>query len=150
MRAVEFVVESANLDPSFVEAVSDWQEMWNPDAAAKVILASKEARPFTKAPAIKYILRAVRSYRPAAGPVVAYSTSRKGAENFVYSLEVPGKWVVVRKDFSAADFLLDFTAMIQHYGLVGDRDLTEHEIWMRNTPYYATPDPEEVVGNFRT
>lgn len=143
--------EKPQYSPEFWEAVDSWQSMWQPAKNARIILASPEAKPFMKAPSVKHIFRAVRSLDPSKSPVIAYSTSIVGAEQFAKSLEVSGKWVVVQKKFSPADFLLDFTSMIEYYKIgLGYGYRKEHEIWMRNTPYYASPDQDEVVDMFRT
>lgn len=153
MRITEIITESENIQPSeqFVQAVENWQEMWQPAQAARIILASPEAKPFMRAPAIGKVYRAVKALnKPSRGSVIAYSQSKQGAVNFVYSLDVSGKWNLLEKDFNSADFLLDFTAMIQHYNMVGHRDENEYEVWMKPTPYYTIGTEEEVVHRFRT
>ena len=151
MRILEILIENQISQPSekFVQAVGDWQEMWQPAKAAKVILSSPEAKPFMNPPGISKIYRAVKSLnKPSRGSVMAYAQSPQGAANFVYSLDVSGRWYLLEKDFNPADFLLDFTAMIQHYKMVGDRDENEYEIWRKSTPYYTTGTKEEVVATF--
>ena len=151
MRILEILVENQISQPSekFVQAVSDWQEMWQPNQAAKIILASPESKPFMRPPSLGKIYRAVKTpNKPSRGSVMAYSQSKQGAVNFAYSFAVSGRWYLLEKDFNPADFLLDFTAMIQHYKMVGDRDENEYEVWMKPTPYYTTGTKEEVVATF--
>ena len=153
-RGEERVWEDADqpISPEFQAAVENWQEMWDTDAAAKIILASPEAKPFMKPPVgFMYVFRAVKQLNtPSKNTVIAYSLAHQGAENFAKTLDIPGKWYLTSKNFNPADFLLDFSAMIQHYKLAGDRDMPEYEIWMKPTPYYTTATKDEVFGTFRT
>jgi hypothetical protein len=152
MHVREIITESEKqIGSGFKEAVENWQEMWNPEQAAQIILASPEAKPFMRPPSAGKIYRAVKSLnKPSRSPVIPYAQNPQGAANFVYSLDTPGKWLIVEKDFNPGDFLLDFTAMIEHYGMVGGRDENEYEVWMKPTPYYATGAREEVVSTFKT
>ena len=154
MKITEVITESTEqISPEFQAAVENWQEMWDTDAAAKIILASPEAKPFMKPPVVPfgYVFRAVKQLnKPSKNTVIAYSLARRGAENFAKTLDIPGKWYLTSKKFNPADFLLDFSAMIQHYKLAGDRDMPEYEIWMKPTPYYTTAVEDEVCGTFRT
>ena len=152
MRILEILTESEKqISPEFQEAVQDWQEMWNPEQAAQVILSSPEAKPFMKPTNIRKMYRAVGSLdKPSHSPVIPYALNPQGAANFVYSLDTSGKWFIVEKDFNPGDFLLDFTSMIQHYGMVGDRDENEYEVWMKPTPYYTAGSRKEVVSTFKT
>ena len=152
MHIREIITESEKqISSEFKEAVENWQEMWNPEQAAQIILASPEAKPFMRPPSAGKIYRAVKSLnKPGRSPVIPYAQDPQGAANFVYSLDTPGKWFIVEKDFNPGDFLLDFTAMIEHYGMVGGRDENEYEVWMKPTPYYAAGSREEVVSTFKS
>ena len=49
MRINEILEEAAEqIGSEFKEAVENWQEMWNPEQAAQIILASPEAKPFMR------------------------------------------------------------------------------------------------------
>ena len=138
----------------FRSAVDDWQSMWNSAEAAKIILASPEAEPFKRLPTIPgiYIYRAIKPLKSVAkGPVVPYSLTAQGAVNFAASLYVTGTWYLIEKSFYNRDFLLDFTAMIKYYNIVGHQDENEHEVWMRNTPYYSRVTQDyEIQDKFKT
>lgn len=145
------VLKKSQISDEFKNAVADWQEMWQPTEAAKIILASPEARPFMQPPSLTKIYRSVRKlYKPSKDAVVAYAANWQGAANFAESFNVNGKWFMIEKKFNPNDFLLDFTRMIQHYGLVGPKDENEYELWMKPTPYYTTGTEEEVYMRFAT
>jgi GNAT superfamily N-acetyltransferase len=136
--------------PEFENAVDNWGSMWRPKENAQIILSSPEAKPFMRSPSIKNVYRAITSLKSTNSPIIPYATNIEGAKEFALSLEITGKWYIVQKVFSPQAFLLDFTNMIRHYKLVGDRDIVESEIWMKNTQYYSEYKKDEIVSTFRT
>ena len=152
MNIKEILTESTDqLNPDFVQAVQDWQEMWNTDAAAQVILNSPESEPFRRAPRVQQLFRAIipkdreLNAIKSNGVVVAFATQLEGAVNFVQTLETQDDWVIVAKPFNPQDCLLDYTAMVKHYGLTDSGYVEEHEVWMRPTAQYTGAKKTEVV-----
>lgn len=152
MNIKEILTESTDqLNPDFVQAVQDWQEMWNTDAAAQVILNSPESEPFRRAPRVQQLFRAIipkdreLNAIKSNGVVVAFATQLDGAVNFVQTLETQDDWVIVAKPFNPQDCLLDYTAMVKHYGLTDSGYVEEHEVWMRPTAQYTGAKKTEVV-----
>jgi hypothetical protein len=138
--------------PEFVEAVENWQEMWNTDEAAKIILNSPESKPFRTPPSATKLYRAVvpkdreLNSIKANGSVVAFATKLDGAINFVQTLETMDEWIIIEKPFNPSGFLLDYTAMIEHYKLSDfDRYVDEAEVWMKPGPQYSGVKKSEVV-----
>ena len=138
--------------PEFVEAIENWQEMWNTDEAAKIILNSPESKPFRTPPSATKLYRAVvpkdreLNSIKANGSVVAFATKLDGAINFVQTLETMDEWVIIEKPFNPSGFLLDYTAMIEHYKLSDfDRYVDEAEVWMKPGPQYSGVKKSEVV-----
>jgi putative chitinase len=136
----------------FVEAVGNWQEMWNTDEAAKIILNSPESKPFRTPPSTTKLYRAVipkdreLNSIKANGSVVAFATKLDGAINFVQTLETMDEWIIIEKPFNPSGFLLDYTAMIEHYKLSDfDRYVDEAEVWMKPSPQYSGVKKSEVV-----
>ena len=151
MRATEFLSEASTEE--LQEALENWMEMYSTPHDIQTILLSKESRPFKKPPNIKWLYRAIvlknRNINniKSTSQVIAFATDIKGAVTFVRSLDVYGDWVIIRKPFNAADFLLDFTGMYEaiaqgahHYGYV-----SEHEVWMKPTPEYIGAKRNEIV-----
>jgi hypothetical protein len=158
MKILEITESAETIKPSpeFIQAVEDWQSMYHPDQAAKIILNSPEAQPFMRAPYIPQtdtLFRAVRAGRfprVSKGPVVAYAWSASGAYAFVHTLDVRAKWRMAVKEFNPGDFLLNFTDMIHHYKRTGGRYIAEDEVWMKPTPYYTTVDETDLRRSFRS
>jgi hypothetical protein len=146
MKANEIVKEN---NRTLDDSLEDWMEMWNSDQAAQVILASPESQNFKKIPSLNKLYRAIvpgnKEFNSikSSGQVVAYATRIEGAIEFVQSLEIMDKWVIIEKDFRPADFLLDFTSMYE--ALSTASYTSEHEVWMRPTSYYAGVNKNEVV-----
>lgn len=135
---------------SLEDSLEDWMEMWNSDQAAQVILASPEAQNFKKISGVSKLYRAIvpgdndfNSIK-STGHVVAYATKIEGAIEFLRSLEIMDDWAIIEKDFRPADFLLDFTSMYEALSSAGGYT-SEHEVWMKPTPYYAGVNKNEVV-----
>jgi hypothetical protein len=77
---------------------------------------------------------------------VAFATRIEGAIAFVRSLEITDPWVIIRKRFNPADFLLDFSSLRAKFDPDEDgRFENEHEVWMRATPNYSSVNKDEVV-----
>jgi putative chitinase len=149
---VDSEVKDNEPSPEFVEAVENWQEMWNTDEAAKIILNSPESRPFRTPPIATKLYRAVvpkdreLNSIKANGSVVAFATKLDGAINFVQTLETMDEWVIIEKPFNPSGFLLNYTAMIEHYKLSDfDRYVDEAEVWMKPGPQYSGVKKSEVV-----
>jgi hypothetical protein len=144
--------EQKETSPEFVEAVDNWQQMWDTEEAAKVILNSRESQPFRRPPSVQKLYRAIipkdreLSTIKANGSVVAFSTNLKGAINFVQTLETMDDWIIIEKSFSPSEFLLDYTSMIKHYKLSEfDRYVDEYEVWMKPSAFYTSAKKDEVV-----
>lgn len=146
MKANEFIPED---QLTLNAALENWMEMYDTETAAKTILASPEAEPFTKPPSVQKLYRGIvpkdRDINEikANNSVVAFATSIDGAVAFIESLETMDAWVIIAKDFRPADFLLDFSALYQEYSTEASVD--EYEVWMKPTPYYAGVNKNEVV-----
>ena len=151
MRATEFLAEASVEE--LQAALENWMEMNSTPQDIQTILSSKQSKPFKKPPNIKWLYRAIvlknRNINDikSTNQVIAFATNIKGAVNFVRSLDVYGDWVIIRKPFNAAAFLLDFTSMYEaiaqgahHYGYV-----SEHEVWMKPTPEYTGAMKNEIV-----
>lgn len=151
MRAAEFVIE--NQSDELHQALESWMEMESTPHDIQTILLSSESAPYKKPPNVKWLYRAIvlknRNINniKSTSQVIAFATDIKGAINFVRSLDVYGDWVIVRKPFNRADFMLDFTSMYEaiaqgahHYGYV-----KEHEVWMKPTPEYIGAKKSEIV-----
>jgi hypothetical protein len=144
--------EQKETSPEFVEAVDNWQQMWDTEEAANVILNSRESQPFRRPPSVQKLYRAIipkdreLSTIKANGSVVAFSTNLKGAINFVQTLETMDDWIIIEKSFSPSEFLLDYTSMIKHYKLSEfDRYVDEYEVWMKPSAFYTSAKKDEVV-----
>jgi putative chitinase len=149
---VDSEVKDNEPSPEFVEAVENWQEMWNTDEAAKIILNSPESKLFRTPPSATKLYRAVvpkdreLNSIKANGSVVAFATKLDGAINFVQTLETMDEWVIIEKPFNPSGFLLNYTAMIEHYKLSDfDRYVDEAEVWMKPGPQYSSVKKSEVV-----
>jgi hypothetical protein len=151
MRATEFLAEAS--PEELQEALENWMEMYSTPHDIQTILLSKESKPFKKPPNVQWLYRAIvlknRNINniKSTSQVIAFATDIKGAVTFVRSLDVYGDWVIIRKPFNPADFLLDFTSMYEaiaqgahHYGYV-----SEHEVWMKPTPEYIGAKKSEIV-----
>jgi hypothetical protein len=56
------------------------------------------------------------------------------------------EWVIIEKPFNPSGFLLNYTAMIEHYKLSDfDRYVDEAEVWMKPGPQYSGVKKSEVV-----
>jgi hypothetical protein len=159
MRITEIITE-AYLGPDSIEtsglsdAMSDWSEMWETVQSVNTILASPEAKPFTKPPAgIKTLYRAIVpkdqevNQIKSGGKIVAFATDIKGAHQFIQTLNIQDRYVIIAKKFQPQDFVLDFTSFFEtyDYGSLNQRYVSEHEVWMKNTPYYNSASKNEVV-----
>lgn len=159
MRITEIITE-AYLGPDYIktpglsDAMSDWTEMWETVQSVNTILASPEANPFTKPPAgIKTLYRAIVpkdkeiNQIKSGGKIVAFATDIRGAHQFIQSLDIQDRYVIIAKQFRPHDFVLDFTSFFEtyDYGSLNQRYVSEHEVWMKNTPYYNSVSKDEIV-----
>ena len=139
-----------NLSTKFITAIDYWAEMVNSTEAAIAILEDDASTPFKKPPKINKLYRAIRTlYKQNRNLVIPYASDIQGALAFTYSFDIPANWYIIEKEFRPNDFYLDYSSMIEYYGLdyAGE---DEFEIWMRNTPYYNMGTEEEVVKTFQT
>jgi ribosomal protein S18 acetylase RimI-like enzyme len=156
MRAQEFVTEQQADDfEGFQEAVYSWMANEATPEDMSLILNSPYSEKFRRPPAgISKLYRAIfprdrdLNTIKSRSEIVAFATRIQGAIEFVHTLGLDydspdARWVIIGKPFNAADFLLDFSAMAQHYGL--DEGLEEYEVWMRGTPQYRSANKKEVV-----
>ena len=118
------------------------------------ILNSPEADPFKKPPTnIKALYRAIVPKNneineiKTGGKIVAFATDIKGAHEFIHTLDIQDRYVIIKKEFRPQDFLLDYTSLYETYDETtqGMYYLSEHEVWMKNTPYYRSAQKDEVV-----
>lgn len=159
MRITEIITE-AYLGPDYIktpglsDAMSDWTEMWETVQSVKTILSSPEAEPFKKPPAgIRALYRAIVpkdqdiNQIKSAGGIIAFATDIAGAHQFIQSLNIQDRYVIIKKQFRPEDFVLDFTSFFEtyDYGSLNQRYVSEHEVWMKNTPYYHSVSKDEVV-----
>lgn len=159
VRITEIITE-AYLGPDAIEtpglsdALSDWTEMWETAQSVKTILSSPESNPFKKPPAgIRTLYRAIVpkdqdiNQIKSAGGIVAFATDIAGAHQFIQTLDIPDRYVIIAKKFQPGDFVLDFTSFFEtyDYGSRNPRYVSEHEVWMKNTPYYNSVSKNEVV-----
>jgi hypothetical protein len=159
MRITEIITE-AYLGPDYIktpglsDAMSDWSEMWETAQSVKTILSSPESKPFKKPPAgIRTLYRAIVpkdqdiNQIKSAGGIVAFATDIAGAHQFIQTLDISDRYVIIAKKFHPGDFVLDFTSFFEtyDYGSLNPRYVSEHEVWMKNTPYYNSASKNEVV-----
>jgi hypothetical protein len=119
-----------------------------------VILASPEAKPFKVPPNnIKALYRAIvpkdrdiNSIK-SNGKIVAFATDINGAHEFMRSIDAMQRYVIIKKEFRPQDFALDYTSFYETHDpdSQGSRYISEHEVWMKNTPYYASAKKDEIV-----
>jgi hypothetical protein len=161
MRITEIVTEEylgpdAIKTPGLSDALSDWTEMWETAQSVKTILSSPESEPFKKPPAgIRSLYRAIVpkdqdiNQIKSAGGIIAFATNIAGAHRFIQTLDISDRYVIIAKRFQPQDFVLDFTSFFEtyDYGSLNDRYLSEHEVWMKNTPYYNSVSKDEIVYN---
>jgi len=153
------VAEGANWDDeedALVEALEEWMMMQYDDQTIKTILSSPEAEPYKDPPGgVQWLYRAIvprdREFNSikASGPVIAFATEMAGAITFIESLETSDDWVIIRKPFNPADFVLDFTDMYEAF-VEPDNDPmsryeVEHEVWMKAVPAYTKSNKQEIV-----
>jgi hypothetical protein len=153
------VAEGANWDDeedALVEALEEWMMMQYDDQTIKTILSSPEAEPYKDPPGgVQWLYRAIvprdREFNSikASGPVIAFATEMAGAITFIQSLETSDDWVIIRKPFNPADFVLDFTDMYEAF-VEPDNDPmsryeVEHEVWMKSVPAYTKANKQEIV-----
>ena len=153
------VAEGANWDneeDALVEALEEWMMMEYDDQTIKTILSSPEAEPYKDPPGgVQWLYRAIvprdREFNSikASGPVIAFATEMAGAITFIESLETSDDWVIIRKPFNPADFVLDFTDMYEAF-VEPDNDPmsryeVEHEVWMKAVPAYTKANKQEIV-----
>ena len=149
--------EGANWDDeedALVEALESWMMMDYDDQTIKTILSSPEAEPYKDPPGgVQWLYRAIvprdreMNSIKASGPVIAFATEMAGAITFIQSLETSEDWVIIRKPFDPADFLLDFTAMYED--IVEPDQMSryevEDEVWMKAVPAYTKANKQEIV-----
>jgi len=136
-----------------VDAIENWVTMYDTPEDIETILMSPESRSFARPPAgVQWLYRAVvpknREFNTikAKGHVVAFATRIEGAIAFVRSLDITDPWVIIRKRFNPADFLLDFSSLRAKFDPDEDgRFESEYEVWMRATPNYSSVNNNEVV-----
>ena len=151
MRANEFIVEDGS--ETVQMALENWMEMESTPQDIQTILSSKESQPYKKPPNIKWLYRAIvpkdrdiNSIK-STGQVVAFATDIQGAMNFIQTLGINDDYVIIRKPFNPADFLLDFTSMYENIaqGAHSERYIKESEVWMKPTPEYTSAKKNEIV-----
>ena len=140
--------------PGLSDALADWSEMHETVQSVSKILSSIEAKPFRTPPAgITALYRAIvpkdreiNSIK-SNGKIIAYATNINGAHQFIETLDIDDRYVIIKKAFHPQDFMLDFTSMFEtyDYGSQNERYISEHEIWMKPTPYYKSAKKEEIV-----
>lgn len=159
MRVTEIITEEylgpdAIETPGLSDAMSDWTEMWETSQSVKTILSSPESKPFKKPPTgIKTLYRAIVpkdqeiNQIKSTGGIVAFATSIAGAHEFIRTLNIQDRYVIIAKKFQPQDFVLDFTSFFEtyDYGSRNPRYVSEHEVWMKNTSYYNSVSKNEVV-----
>ncbi len=136
------------------DAIEDWHTMHETVNSVDFILDSPEAKPFKTPPNnIKTLYRAIvpkdreiNSIK-ANGKIVAFATDINGAHEFIRSIDVMQRYVIIKKEFRRQDFVLDYTSFYETYDTArpGSRYISEHEVWMNNTPYYASAKKDEIV-----
>ena len=157
MRARDFIVEEINDLAPLKEACENWMEMYFDTNDINTILNHPYSQKFKQPPA--GIDRLYRGLVVAGGKIkavpgksnrkfIAYATDQYGAEAFLASIDVSGRQVIIEKQFSPADFVLDFTGLYEslfpEQGL-HNRYQTEYEVWMRATRYYQSASEKEIV-----
>ena len=159
MRITEIITEEylgpdAIKTPGLSDALSDWTEMWETTQSVKTILSSPESKPFKNPPAgIRTLYRAIVpkdqeiNQIKSTGGIVAFATDIKGAHQFIQTLDIQDRYIIIEKQFRPEDFVLDFTSFFEtyDYGSLNQRYVSEHEVWMKNTPYYNSVSKDEVV-----
>ena len=141
-------------DP-LIHAIEAWLEMEHDEDDVETILRDPRSRPFRRPPGgIQYLYRCLVTdgaleSEPAYEECVTYSITVDGALAFYDSLNTDEDFVIVRKQFRPADFVLDFTALRNHV-MPTDPDnprisISEREIWMRNNAYYGRYKKSEIV-----
>ena len=141
-------------EDALVEALESWMMMDYDDQTIKTILSSPEAEPYKDPPGgVQWLYRAIvprdreMNSIKASGPVIAFATEMAGAITFIQSLETSDDWVIIRKPFNPADFLLDFTAMYEDIVEPDhmSRYEVEDEVWMKAVPAYTKANKQEIV-----
>ena len=140
--------------PGLADAISDWSSMEETVNSIDTILKSPESNPFKKPPTnIKALYRAIVPKNreinqiKTSGKIVAFATDIRGAHEFIHTLDIQDRYVIIKKEFRPQDFLLDYTSLYETYDETsqGMYYLSEHEVWMKNTPYYRSAQKDEVV-----
>jgi hypothetical protein len=140
-------------EDSLVEALESWMMMDYDSQTIQTILSSPEAESYKQPPNVQWLYRAIvprdreiNSIK-ASGPVIAFATEMAGAITFIQSLETSDDWVIIRKPFDPADFLLNFTAMYEDIVEPDhmSRYEVEHEVWMKAVPAYTKANKQEIV-----
>jgi len=140
-------------EDALVEALESWMMMDYDSQTIQTILSSPEAESYKQPPNVQWLYRAIvprdreiNSIK-AQGPVVAFATEMTGAITFIQSLETTQDWVIIRKPFDPADFLLDFTGMYEDIVEPDhmSRYEVEHEVWMKSVPAYTKANKQEIV-----
>lgn len=141
--------------PGLEDAITDWASMEETTNSIAAILKSEEAQPFRKPPqGITALYRAIvpkdreiNSIK-SSGAIVAFATDIRGAQEFIHTLGIEeDRYVIIKKHFNPQDFVLDFTNFYETYDETsqGMYYSSEHEVWMKNTPYYRSVKKEEIV-----
>ena len=150
----EYLGPNAIKTPGLNDALADWSEMYETVKSVDIILSSAEAEPFKKPPT--NILALYRAIVPkdretnqikSGGKIVAFATDINGAHQFIETLDIEDRYVIIKKQFHPQDFVLDFTSFFEtyDYGSLNQRYVSEHEVWMKNTPYYNSVSQDEIV-----
>lgn len=153
MRVTEVITESR--ESKLINALEAWMSMHYSARDLKTILSHPDAVHYQQPPNIKWLYRGIvlgdkeLNSIKAQNKVVAFATELQGAITFIESLETVEDWVVIRKPFNPADFVLDFTGMYEAF-VEPDNDPmsryeVEHEVWMKAVPEYTHADQKEVV-----
>ena len=136
------------------DAIEDWHTMNETVNSVDVILASNEAKPFKTPPNnIKILYRAIVPKNrdinsiKSNGKIVAFATDINGAHEFMRTIDVMQRYVIIKKEFRRQDFVLDYTSFYETHDpdSQGSRYISEHEVWMKNTPYYKSANKDEIV-----
>ena len=150
----EYLGPDAIKTPGLSDALSDWTEMLETAQSVKTILSSPESKPFKNPPVgVSTLYRAIVpkdqeiNQIKSTGGIVAFATSIEGAHQFIRTLRIQDRYVIIAKKFYPKDFVLDFTSFFEtyDYGSLNQRYVSEHEVWMKNTPYYSSVSKKEVV-----
>ena len=151
MRATEFAEENTK----FIEALNDWMNMEEVVNSIDTVLSNELSTPFKRPPSgITKLYRAIvpkdreiNSIK-ASGKIVAFATSMPGALEFIRTLgieEDETRFIIIEKNFSPQNFVLDFTRLYEKYVDVNMYYIPEHEVWMQNIPYYSKVSKQEIV-----